>query len=269
MCLTSAKKHGVKHLIAHSHATVYSDKPLNAIRNRLLCANLKKQANVYFACSRLAGEFLYGRKSGDTFHVFNNAIECDQFKFSAEKRMRVRQEQGWSGRYVVGHVGRFCKQKNQKYLVSIFAEVVASEPSALLVLIGDGPDKEEVEREVLEKGLASSVVFLGRRDDVDALLQGMDVFVLPSLFEGLPVIGVEAQAAGLSVIASDAITDEMNIASVRFLPLSSPAAWVKAILEHDEPIDRGNAFKTVRDAGFDIKREAGRLERFYIGLVEE
>lgn len=201
LCYPIAKKYGIKNLIAHSHATMYSDKKLNAIRNSILCLPLKKMANIYFACSRAAGEFLYGKRMMESgkVYVLNNAIDYDKFKFNDCIRNKIRRELGLDNKFVVGHVGRFCEQKNHIFLIDIFCQVIKHNRDSVLVLVGEGPLKEEIKKLVKERNIETNVLFLGQRSDVNELLQAMDVFVLPSLYEGLPVIGVEAQASGFHV----------------------------------------------------------------------
>lgn len=269
MCFPCAKKYGVKNLISHSHATVYSDKPINAIRNKFLCKNLLKQATVYMACSKAAGQFLYGKNNMDRVLVFNNAIECEKFKFSSCVREEVRRQFGWSEKYVIGHVGRFCEQKNQLFLIDIFKECHDKNSSSILVLVGDGPQIQLAEEKVRDLDLTEFVYFMGQRNDVNILLQGMDIFVLPSLFEGLPVIGIEAQASGLPMVVSDTVTEELNLGSVKFVSLSeSPEIWAKTIFSIDKFENRENAYRCVSDSGYEINNEAKKLKDFYMRLAD-
>lgn len=267
MCFPSAKKYGVKNLISHSHATVYSDKPINAIRNKFLCKNLLKQATVYMACSKAAGQFLYGKNNMDRVLVFNNAIECEKFKFSSCVREEIRRQSGWSEKYVIGHVGRFCEQKNQLFLIDIFKECHDKNSSSILVLVGDGPQIQLAKEKVRDLGLTECVYFMGQRNDVNKLLQGMDVFALPSLFEGLPVIGIEAQASGLPMVVSDTVTEELDITGIEFLSLSdSIEKWASVILGVGLRENRENCFRIVSDKGYEIQKEALRLQEFYLDL---
>lgn len=269
MCFPSAKKYGVKHLLTHSHATVYSDKQLNALRNKLLCINLCKQATSYCACSKAAARFLYGDKLLEKVHVFNNAIECDKFQFNENVRKKIRTVLGVDDKLVIGHVGRFCEQKNQLFLVDVFKQCIGKNPNSILMMIGDGPQRQKVEEKVEQLGIRSHVLFLGQRNDVPRLLQCMDVFVLPSLFEGLPVIGIEAQASGLPMVAADTITNEVSICNVQFLSLEkSKDIWASTVLEQGSlTIDRSKCWKEVAINGYDIYSEAQRLQEFYISLV--
>lgn len=269
MCFPSAKKYGVKNLISHSHATVYSDKKINGIRNRVLCANLLNQANIFCACSKAAGRFLYGEENLDRVIVFNNAIECDKYKFNTEIRAEVRKQLNLDDKLVVGHVGRFCEQKNQTFLIDIFSECKKIDNNSVLLLVGDGPQKSIVEEKVKKMGLSDSVIFLGHRTDVERLLQAMDVFVLPSLFEGLPVIGIEAQTAGLPMVVADSITPEIKIIKTKFLSLKdSDKKWANEIMDIVGETDRENSWKIVQKSGYDINIESKRLQQFYLNFLQ-
>lgn len=269
MCYPSAKKYGVKNLISHSHATVYSDKPLNAIRNKILCKNLLKQANIYMACSKAAGEFLYGKQNMDKVVVLNNAIECEKFRFSNEVRCEYRKKLGLEQKFVIGNVGRFCEQKNQLFLIDIFVECLKLNPNSELILVGDGPMKEQVKNKVKELKISDKVQFLGTRNDIEKILSAIDVFVLPSLFEGLPVIGIEAQASGLPMIVSDTVTNELNLGNINFISLDTqPEEWAKKIINSCTiNVDRTDAYMHVADMKYEICNEAKRLQEIYLGLV--
>lgn len=264
MILTAARKNGIKNLLAHSHATMYSDKKLNGIRNYFLCLNLNKQATMYLACSRAAGQFLFGKNNSSEIVILNNAIDCDKFKFSKLIRQEIREDLNLQEKYVVGHVGRFNEQKNHKFLINIFEEIYKINNKAVLLLIGDGPLVPEIDRMIKEKHLESSIMKLGMRNDVAKLLQGMDVFVLPSLYEGLPVIGIEAQASGLPCVMSDKVTTEVSIINVKFMSLKQDAyQWAVCINYMKNSIRREDAAKIVSDAGYNIKIEALKLQKIY------
>lgn len=268
MCFPSAKRYGVKYLIAHSHATVYSDKILNAIRNKFLCKNLLKEANIYMACSVAAGEFLYGKKNMDRVIILNNAIECEKFRFYEKIRNEYRKKIGIEGKFVLGNIGRLCEQKNQMFLIDIFFECQKIIKNAELVLVGDGPMKTEIELKVKKLGLIDKVHFLGMRNDIEKILQAMDIFILPSLFEGLPVIGIEAQASGLPMIVSDTITKELNLGNVSFISLNDgPDIWANKIADYKVEVNRSRAYKKVATLGYDINNEAKKLQEYYFSLT--
>ena len=200
-----AKRYGLEKFIVHCHATKYSDKTLNAARNRILCLPIRFMKVERFACSEAAGIFLYGKRrmnKGEIF-ILHNAIDSEKFQFDPIKRERIKLELKSQDKLVIGHVGRFERQKNHEFLIKVFAEYQKQRNDSVLVLIGDGSLRKKVEMQVRNLGLEESVLFLGQRDDVADLYQGMDLFILPSRYEGVGVVLLEAQLAGLPCIASD------------------------------------------------------------------
>lgn len=265
MVFPAARRNGIKYLLAHSHATMFSDKKLNGIRNYFLCKGLKKKATHYLACSIAAGDFLFGKNERYKVTVLNNAIECEKYAFSEKKRNEKRTELHLDNNYVIGHVGRFNEQKNHDYLIDIFREVNRYNNDARLLLVGDGPLRRKIENKVIKYGLEGKVIFLGQRNDVDELLMAMDVFVLPSLYEGLPVVGIEAQATGVPCVFSDSITNEVNIINVTFLSIySKPTIWAETLMDiHKKSVRRDLAYKIISNKGYDINREATKLYKLY------
>lgn len=267
---TTLKKNGVKSVIVHSHATRYSDKKISEIRNKIICKNISKSADILFACSDAAGKFMFGEKK---FFVMKNAIEVDKYSFSQECRINMRDELDLDGKCVVGHIGAFVNQKNHKFLLKIFKEILNYKPNAALLLAGDGPLFDEIQNYAKELEVFDKVLFLGKRKDTNRLYQAMDVFVLPSLYEGLPMVGVEAQCAGLPVVFSSEITKEIGIGEHLFLPLSDSAKkWaskVIEILEESKDRDRSSGVKNLVSAGFDIKCEAINVLKQYSNYLGE
>lgn len=262
------RKNGIKNIIVHSHATKWSDKTLNGIRNRILCMNLNKYMDYKFACSKAAGDFLYGNKQD--YIVMNNAIELEKYRFNRNTRNVVRKRLGISDNLVFGHVGNFCKQKNHLFLIRIFKRIKEKNSHAILLLIGEGPLRENIELKVQEYGLENSVFFLGKRIDVEDFYQAMDCFILPSLYEGLPMVGVEAQCAGLPILFSDTITREIATDDSAFMSLNeSDEKWAKKALElctHD--INRVAGIKKLSEMGFDIEKEAKKIQNVYLNLID-
>ena len=166
------------------------------------------------------------------FKVLNNAVNVEEFLFNKEMRQKIRRELNVHDELVIGHIGRFNKQKNHEFLIDIFKSVVEKRPDAVLVMAGEGNLKPQIEKKVADLGLSSNVRFLGVRSDIANLMQGMDLFLFPSLFEGLPVVLVEAQAAGLKCLISDSITKETDITGrIEFASLrESPEEWANIIL---------------------------------------
>ena len=263
----SARKYGMKNLLVHSHATMYSDKKLNAIRNRLLCFNLKKISSHYLACSIAAGDFLFGRENRDKVVVLNNAIDCEKYAYNQTIREKKRAEIGLANEFVIGHAGIFNEQKNHSFLIDIFENVKKIRKDSVLLLAGEGPLLGKIKQKVLDRNLEKSVIFLGYRKDVNELLMAMDVLVMPSLYEGLPLIGVEAQATGLNCVFSDTITREIDVGSALFVRLNKSAEeWGKTIVEIDCKKNRENAYRHLASAGYDIKKEAKKLEDLYLSI---
>lgn len=207
-----AKKVGVPIRIAHSHSTSNPKEWKRNLIKNILRPFSKRYATDYFACSEVAGRYLFGNKAFDRGEVkiIHNAIYIDKFKFDEVARKKLRKEFGIKdSTIVIGHVGRFVQQKNHTFLIDVFKEYHKKNPDSKLLLVGSGPLEDEIKKKVEKLELKDSVLFLGQRDDINKLYSVMDVFCLPSLYEGLPVVGVEAQAAGLPCVFSDKITEDI------------------------------------------------------------
>lgn len=266
-----AKRYGLEKFIVHCHATKYSDKTLNAVRNRILCLPIRFMKVERFACSEAAGKFLYGEKmlkAGKVF-IMHNAIDCEKFRFRPEVRERLRKEMGLDGKFVIGHVGRFERQKNHEFLIEVFAECKKEIDSCILLLIGEGSLRSKIEKKVVEKGLKNSIIFLTKRNDMEYLYQVMDLFVLPSLYEGLPVSCLEAQVNGLECIVSRTVTDELKkqtIGSIiTMLPLEKKV-WKQNIVSCK--IRQTSISQHINDDNYDINLQSCRLHSFYTGKNE-
>ncbi|WP_411332996.1 glycosyltransferase family 1 protein [Metabacillus indicus] len=263
--LHAAKEAHVPCRIAHSHL---SDLGLDFKFPFRLYARyyMKKSPTDYFACSKKAGTWLFGDRSDVT--VLNNAVNAEEFQFNVYKRKEIRRELKLKNELVVGHIGRFNKQKNHSFLIDIFKEICSKKPDAVLLLAGEGQLKKEIEEKVMKLGLSDNVRFLGVREDIPNIMQAMDIFLFPSLFEGLPVVLVEAQAAGLPVFASAAITKETNVTgSISFVNLKEPASkWASKILSVKP--NRNNTVSILREKGYDTTSMSKWLAEFYIEKSE-
>lgn len=251
----------------HSHNTIQkgsTHKVLHMINQR----KIKEYATNYFACSDVAAKWLYGNHLYNRLdiHLINNSIDARKFSFNRGVRERVRKELGINDKFLIGHVGRFQEQKNHNFLVDIFKEINEINPNTVLMLIGRGELEDEIKNKVLKLGLEDSVMFMGVRADIPELLQAMDVFLFPSLHEGLPVTLVEAQASGLRIIASDSITEEICLTGlVQFLSLRQSALeWAKVVLNYSGGYKRIDTFEKISKAGYDVKTLARELEQFYL-----
>lgn len=254
--LWAAKSCGISVRIAHSHNTRI-DKDYKYILKCFFKKLLPSVANYYWACGDQAGKFLFGERE---FDVLPNAIEAERFLFQSETRDRVREELNIVNSFVIGHVGRFFAQKNHKFLIETFSEIKKMRSDAVLLLVGQGELEQGIKELCKYYNIVDSVKFLGSRSDVNTLLQAMDVFVLPSLFEGLPVVGVEAQASGLPCVFSDCVPEEVGMTgNCVFLPLEiGPAKWAEQIISL-KCENRQCENEIIRQKGYDIKLAANNL----------
>lgn len=261
--LKYAKKNRVPVRIAHAHN---SDQTKDIKYFLKLCfkQNITRYATHLFACSRDAGRWMFGT---DQFQVLNNAIDAEKYVYDRDVRNRVRKEWGiGNGTMVFGHVGRFSAQKNHVFLIDIFAEVTKREPDSRLLLIGDGELQGAIKKKCHEAGFDDKIIFTGVREDVPELLQAMDVFLFPSLFEGLPLVMIEAQAAGMPCLVSEGVPLECEKTEglVYQLKLESGAdCWAEKALQCTHK-KRSNTLEQIRKSGFDIKEAAIKLQEFYL-----
>jgi len=255
--------------IAHSHGTKNTPN-FKGFMYTLFAYPTRFVANWFFGCSWAAGLHRYGKKvvNSNKFSVVNNAIEVERFDFEKKIRDKVRRELALGNGFIVGHVGRFDPLKNHLFLLKVFKEVHTRIPSAHLLLVGDGPERTRIEKEIVSLGLQEAVLLLGMRSDVPELLQAMDVFLFPSLSEGFPLGLIEAQATGLPCLTSTAVTDEVNITDlVDFLPLGVPITeWAERIILRNKEFVRVSRHQEIIDNGYDIKTSVLELEKFYMDL---
>lgn len=254
--------------ISHNHSTSDPSEGRRATLKRLLRPTAGWWATDRFACGELAAAWMFGERAvrrGEVT-ILPNAIDVERFRFDPSAREAVRTQLGLEGRLVVGHVGRFMHQKNHAFLLEIFGALRERRRDAVLMLVGDGELRNEVEKCAREQGLAPYVRFMGIRKDTARLYSAMDVFVLPSFYEGLPVVGVEAQAAGLPCVFSKSVDPQAAVGGqVRFLALSQgAAAWARAVEESAQHAQaRAQAADSVRRHGFDIGDTGEKLSALY------
>lgn len=255
--------------ILHNHSTSSPGETKRNIMKFMLRPFARLFANHYLACSRLAGEWMYGRKMMDSGKVtiVNNAIDLKKYAFNPQKRNLLRKELGLADEFVIGHVGRFMFQKNHEFLIDVFAEAYKKNPHMALLLVGDGPLRPAMEEKVRKLGLTDHVKFLGLRNNVQDFYHVMDILVLPSYYEGLPVVGVEAQANGLPCLFSTKVTKEAHLTHLaQFWDLEKGASkWAKEIISIKCERNK-KAGEELRQAGFEIDKEAEKLVKFYIEL---
>lgn len=267
VALQCAQECGIPIRIAHSHNS-NQDKNLKYLIKRYYMKKIPNYATGLFACSKLAGDWMFG---GESFHILNNAIDTDKYRYSPVIADKLRQEFHLENCVIIGHVGRFNPQKNHSFLIDIFSECVKRNLNTKLLLVGDGEDRQKIQDKVRNLGIQDKVIFTGIRSDVNELLQAMDVFVFPSLYEGLGISVVEAQAAGLPCIISDSVPNECivteGLVSKKKLK-DSPVEWAHHIIEQAD-MPRKDHIDEVKMAGYDIVSAAGKLETFYLEKYEK
>lgn len=266
---------GVPVRVVHSHCGGFKNLKYHVIKT-LSIPWLLKYPTDYLACSDLAAEWKFPKSviRNHRYTVIRNAVDTDRFRLDPKLREKIRTGLGVDANTpVLGHVGRFSLQKNHAFLIDIFAAVHRKSPEAILLLAGAGELEPEIRDKVKILGLEDSVKFLGLRKDIPALMNAMDVFVLPSFFEGLPVVGVEAQATGLPVITSTAVAQELPLEDLaQYIPLeSSPEIWADAVLKaaNESRAHRRDTSGDIAKAGYEIKAAARAFEQFYLDRAAE
>lgn len=262
--LKIAKRCGIPIRIAHSHNTDHlTTNKLKYFVNEVARRNITKYATHCFACSEAAGKWLFGSHD---FKVIPNAIDLGRFQYNKALGEEIREELGIPKDTVVfGHVGRFDTQKNHEFLIRVFKRISQQNKKIALMLIGEGWNQPQIKAMVKQENLEEQVIFMGARDDVNRLYNAMDCFVLPSLFEGLGIVLIEAQGNGLNCFASDAVPREADLThTVSFLPLDEEV-WA-GVLSEINAIPRHDTTKAIQDAGYDIRLAAKELEDLYVEL---
>lgn len=259
--LFAAWRAGVPVRICHNHSTAHWSEGWVTILKYVLRPFNKVLANRYFACGRVAGRWLYGRRcmSHGLVTIIPNAIDTRRFAYDKMARVQLRKEfEIDENAYVIGHVGRFCHQKNHRFLLYVFKNFLLKNPHAILLLIGEGKMQKEIRALAASLDIGDRVIFAGVRSDANKLYSVMDVFCLPSYYEGMPLVAWEAQCNGLPCLLSDQVTQEAALRKdVRFLPLERKEEWVEALLyakRSDMPIADQ----------IDISRCCRKLEALYL-----
>ncbi len=266
--LSIAKRCNVPVRISHSHTAdfVYDNKMKKIIFN-IYKQKVKKCATEYWTCSRLAGEWLYGKKNQQNQKVIlvKNAIELEKYKFNEEKRKRLRKLYNLKDEKVIGNIGRFSAQKNHEFIIELFKKYYEQNSNSKLVLIGEGPLKDKIKNKIVREKLENAIIIIDRANNINEILNMFDIFILPSLYEGLPFVAIEAQANNLPCIFSEGVTKETKINSNVCFTKLDVDIWIKKLQEYlgkQRKIDLDN----LKKMGYDIKVEAKKLERRYIKL---
>lgn len=266
--LAAAKKANVSTRIAHSHTSNFDSDLKKPIRN-MTKHLIPMYATDFFGCSDEAMDFMFGKRAAKDGIVINNAIDTSKFTFNKKIRKKIRKEFSLSdSNFVVGHVGRFNYPKNHEFIISIFNELLKQEPSAKLMLVGDGENRATIEKQISDLGISKSVILTGVRNDIHDIMQAMDVFVMPSRYEGLPVVSIEAQASGLPCVFSDVVTAGLDITgNCRFISLKLNAKeWAEVILDF-KGYTRRDTSRNIEIAGYNSHSEASKLKDYYTDRV--
>lgn len=264
--LELAKRLRVPVRVSHSHNTDFlTGNPARRAIHEIARRRIPSFATHLLACSEDAGRFLYG----DTLYndgkvaIVRNAIEIERYRFSETARASVRAELGLDGRFAIGHIGRFdLRQKNQLFLLDAFSRAKKERGELALVLVGDGADKTRIQAQIARLGLERDVLITGFREDIPALLSAFDLFALPSVFEGLGIVLIEAQACGLGCVASAAVPRDTEITECRYLPLEG-TAWADAFTLATVHANRDLPEQSLKERGYEIGAAAATLEQFY------
>lgn len=270
--LYPARKSNIPVRIYHAHgASITRDLKMPL---KLFCkSRLKNNMTHHFTCGKAAAEFYFGKKVVDNgeYELIPNAIEVEKFIYNPQVREDMRKKYDLSDKHVIGHVGRFMTQKNHEFLIDLFAEYCKQDKMAFLVLLGDGELMDNMKEKVAQLGISDNVLFAGNVGNVNEWYQAFDLFILPSVWEGLPVVGVEAQAADLPCVFSDSITKEIGFSDkAAFVSLSaSKEEWIKTISKMLKQTERKNQEELITRNHYNIKKEAVVLQERYIELYGE
>lgn len=272
--LKYAKKYGVPVRIAHSHCTNFQTKnPLVLIMAKMLMIPTNRKATHYFACSKVAGDWMFKHWYSKKLDIVivNNAIDLLKYRYNKDEDKMLREQYHIKDdEFIIGHVGRFMNQKNHEFLINAFEKTLTLRQNSKLVLVGIGDLKEKIEKMVEEKELQDKVVFAGYQKEAYKFYSLFDTFVLPSLFEGLPFVGIEAQASGLPCLLADTITKDIVICeeNVKFLPLDLEV-WGNEMSSVPLNSNREGTYQTLKQKGYDITDEVKRLETLYEKYIKE
>jgi len=268
--LPIAKKFGLK-TIVHSHSSD-DDKNIFSIIKTILQFPLRYQADHFFACSESAAKWLYGKKiASQKALVLSNGIDTEKYVANNDAKSRLISEYKLENKFVVGHVGRFNTVKNHDFLIEVFNELSKIKDNAVLLLLGEGNLKPQIEKKAIEYGLADKVIFAGLRSNVADFLQVMDCFVFPSFSEGLGIAIIEAECCGLPCFINETLPSELDINDnvCRISLNEAPTVWAQAMVDKAQKIDSDIARQNIIDSGYDIAVTTKTLEEFYQSIINE
>lgn len=263
-----AKKYGIKTRILHSHVTKTADSKIHEIRNKILLPFAINNANYFFACSADAGKKIF---KGKDFTVINNAIDGRKFEYNEKFRKEIREKYNISEQsIVIGNIGRLCNQKNQKFLIDVYKKIMTKNSDTKLFIIGNGPLEGELKKYVKDTKMENNVIFEKPTNCVEKFYQAFDIFVLPSIYEGLGIVLIEAQVSGLPCVVSDVIPEEAQISEqYKKLSLKEPESkWADIILGSVIEKRKTNLIG-LQENNFDITMETNRLMQYYMMIYKK
>lgn len=252
--------------IIHSHNTTCTHKRLH----KLLYPILKKTYTHGFACGEDAGRWMF---RNDSFELIKNGIDLNDFNYNEEIRQKYRDKIGAADKKVIGHIGNFIYQKNHTFLIDVFDELLKINSNYLLLLISDGQLLDEMKEKVSKLGIDENIIFLGKTTEINHYLQAMDIFVLPSHYEGLPVVLIEAQAMGLPCLVSDKVSIESKLTDlVKFIPINDTKLWVDAIINErlvNRELNINVYHQEIEDSGYNVSKNADKVKKLYVEYLKE
>lgn len=267
VCLALAKQEGVATRIAHSHNVTLPGSTAKEIVRKAFRAVILQCATDFLACSPEAADTLVGEKHCGKVQIAKNGINADDYRFDPCVREKIRKENGWDGRFVVGCIARIALQKNQLFMLQVVKKMALENAKVLLAMVGKGDDEyeQQVKEEVKELDLDGNVQFLGERNDINELVQGMDLHVLPSNWEGLGIVNIEAQASGLRCVCSDRVSREADVTGlVEFIPLEKgPDFWADRLARYNNGYERKDTADMIKEKGYDVNSSAQIIGRIY------
>ncbi len=268
--LKLAKRYGIKKRIIHSHNSQNMDSKLRGLIHNINKRKLDKWATDYWACSEEAALWFYNDRLIDKSVVIKNAIDVKRFEYDDVKRSVVREEIGVKDEFLIGNIGRLHFQKNQTFALDVFKEYLEVNPNSQLILIGEGEDREALKQKCESLDIQDKVIFTGLRKDINAWLSAFDVFLFPSLFEGLPIALLEAEASGVPVVGSENAISKEAVINDNIITLSldsSPKDWAKQIeFSHNNykrtPTDLVSI--SFKEKGFDITEQVMKVQKLLL-----
>ena len=259
--LVAAKKYNVQKIIVHSHSSQNMGGKLTRLLHSVNKKRIKYYATDFFACSRVAAEWMFPKKKFEVTSIINNTVDAESFTYNAKKATKIKEKYGVQSKTVIGHVGRFDYIKNHRFLIEVFDEYLKLDSESVLMLCGQGELFNEIKEKVEFYGIQEKVTFLGQVENMSEIYQMIDIFLFPSIFEGLPFCLIEAQAAGIPCLISDTVSHEIEITNlINYENLNEPPAkW--ALRLKDIRKNKVNTLYEIKNAGFDINTNSERLKQ--------